>query len=66
MQIPRITVQMILFSETESEFSVFSVFIFFILSAYRGQFAIFCTLLQKKVVLCSLFGGVHSREGRPY
>ena len=64
MQTRRITVHKILFFETVSEFSVLSIFIFFILSAYRGKFANFCTLLQKNFVRCPLPGGVRSREGR--
>ena len=66
MRIRRITVQNILFFETSSEFSVLSIHLFFILSAYRGKFANFFTLLYKHFVRCPLPGGVRSREGRSY
>ena len=36
------------------------------MSAYRGKFANFFTLLHKNFVRCPLPGGVRSREGRSY
>ena len=62
MRIRRITVQNILFFETIYEFSVYHNINFFILSAYRGKFANFFTLLHKNFVRCPLPGGVRCRE----
>ena len=66
MRIRRITVQNVLFFKIVSKFSALSIHLFFILSAYRGKFANFFTLLHKKFVRCPLPGGGRSREGRCY
>ena len=66
MQIRRITVQMNIFSETDSEFSVLSIFIFSFCPLIEVNFLFFVHFCNKKFVRCPLPGGVRSRDGRSY